>query len=166
FSGGSSSGSAVGVAAGLMPAALGTDTGGPTPSPAALCGVVRIKATYRFVSPFAGVSDPFPSDPFCPPPPTAVDSAIVLETPARYDENDRASASRPIPDYRAALSGNIKDLRIGVLRHLHEVDVPVPAVSRAALEEAYGVLRSLGAMLEDAAIRPAQDYYDVKITIA
>jgi aspartyl-tRNA(Asn)/glutamyl-tRNA(Gln) amidotransferase subunit A len=53
-----------------------------------------------------------------------------------------------------------------VLRHLHETDVPLPTASRAALEEAYGVLRSLGAVLEDAAIRPALDYYDVKIAIA
>ena len=53
-----------------------------------------------------------------------------------------------------------------MLRHLHETDVPVPPVAGAALEQAYDVLRSLGAVLEDAAIRPARDYYDVKITIA
>ena len=166
FSGGSSSGSAVGVAAGLMPAALGTDTGGSIRTPAALCGVVGLKPTYGLVSRYGVMPNSFTYDHVGPLTWTVEDCAIVLQTLAGYDENDPASASRPIPDYRAALSGNIKDLRIGVLRHLHEVDVPVPAVSRAALEEAYGVLRSLGAMLEDAAIRPAQDYYDVKITIA
>jgi aspartyl-tRNA(Asn)/glutamyl-tRNA(Gln) amidotransferase subunit A len=97
---------------------------------------------------------------------TVEDCAIVLQALAGYDANDPASATRPIPDYRAALTGDIRGLRIGVLRHLHEVDVPLSAVCKAALEDAYGVLRSLGAVLEDASIRPAQDYYDVKITIA
>src|SRR5258708_23088850 len=92
---------------------------------------------------------------------TVEDCAIILQALAGYDENDPASASRRIPDYRAALSGDIKGLRIGVLLHLHEVDVPIPAVSRAALEKAYGVLRPLGALLEAPPCPPAHDYYDV-----
>ena len=71
-----------------------------------------------------------------------------------------------MPDYRAALTGDIRGLRIGIVRHLHEDDCPVSAEVAAALEAALGVLRSLGAELGEARLRPAQDYYDVKVTIA
>ena len=71
-----------------------------------------------------------------------------------------------MPDYRSALTGDIRGLRIGVVRHLHEDDCPVSAEVAAALEAAFGVLRSLGAELGEARLRPAQDYYDVKVTIA
>jgi aspartyl-tRNA(Asn)/glutamyl-tRNA(Gln) amidotransferase subunit A len=166
FSGGSSSGSAAGVAAGLMPAALGTDTGGSIRIPAALCGTVGLKPTYGLVSRHGVMPNSFTYDHAGPLTWTVEDCAIVLQALAGHDERDPASAMRPVPDYSAALTGDIKGLRIGVLRHLHETDVPLPPVCRAALEDAYGVLRSLGAVLEDAAIRPAQDYTDVKIIIA
>jgi aspartyl-tRNA(Asn)/glutamyl-tRNA(Gln) amidotransferase subunit A len=166
FSGGSSSGSAAAVAAGLMPAALGTDTGGSIRIPAALCGIVGLKPTYGRVSRTGVMPNSFTFDHAGPLTWTVEDCAIVLQALAGHDENDPASAARPVPDYRAALTGDIRGLRIGVLRHLHETDVPLPGVSKAALEQAYSVLASLGAVLEDAAIRPAQDYHDVKITIA
>jgi aspartyl-tRNA(Asn)/glutamyl-tRNA(Gln) amidotransferase subunit A len=166
FTGGSSSGSAAGVAAGLMPAALGTDTGGSVRIPAALCGTVGLKPTYGLVSRYGIMPNSFTYDHAGPLTWTVEDCAIVLQALAGHDGKDPASASRSVPDYRSALTGDIKGLRIGVLRHLHETDVPVPPVCRRALDEACGVLQSLGAVLEDAAIRPAQDYYDVKITIA
>jgi aspartyl-tRNA(Asn)/glutamyl-tRNA(Gln) amidotransferase subunit A len=166
FTGGSSSGSAAGVAGGLMPAALGTDTGGSVRIPAALCGTVGLKPTYGLVSRYGIMPNSFTYDHAGPLTWTVEDCAIVLQALAGHDGKDRASASRPVPDYRAALRGDIRGLRFGVLRHLHETDVPVPPVCRAALDQAYGVLQSLGAVLEDAAIRPAQHYYDVKITIA
>src|SRR5205823_13082648 len=62
--------------------------------------------------------------------------------------------------------GAIEGLRIGVVRHLHEDDCAVTPEVGAALEEALGVLRSLGATLGEARLRSAQDYYDVKVTIA
>ncbi len=73
---------------------------------------------------------------------------------------------RPIPDYRAALTGDIRGLRVGIVRHLYEDDTTVAPEVRGALDEAYTVFRSLGAVLEDVPIRPAADYYAVKITIA
>jgi aspartyl-tRNA(Asn)/glutamyl-tRNA(Gln) amidotransferase subunit A len=90
----------------------------------------------------------------------------VLQAIAGHDPHDPASASRPVPDYRAALTGAIKGLRIGVVRHLHEDDCMVTPEVGAALEEALAVLRSLGATLGEARLRSAQDYYDVKVTIA
>jgi aspartyl-tRNA(Asn)/glutamyl-tRNA(Gln) amidotransferase subunit A len=166
FTGGSSSGSAAGVAAGLMPAALGSDTGGSIRIPAALCGTVGLKPTYGLVSRHGVMPNSFTYDHAGPLTWTVEDCAIVLQALAGHDAMDPASATRPVPDYRAALTGDIRGLRVGVLRHLHETDVPLPPVAAAALEQAYGVLTSLGAVLEDAAIRPAQDYYDVKITTA
>jgi len=71
-----------------------------------------------------------------------------------------------VPDYRAALTGDIKGLRIGVVRHLHEDDCAVTQEVSAALEQALAVLRSLGATLGEVRLRPAQDYYDVKVTTA
>ena len=88
----------------------------------------------------------------------------MLQAIAGHDPKDPASADRPVPDYRAALTGSIKGLRIGVLRHLFEEDAPIPPVAKAALEAAFDVLRGLGATLEDTRIRPAQVYHDVKIT--
>jgi aspartyl-tRNA(Asn)/glutamyl-tRNA(Gln) amidotransferase subunit A len=90
----------------------------------------------------------------------------MLQAIAGHDPKDPASADRPIPDYRAALTGDIRGLRIGIIRHLYEDDITVTPGVRAALEEAYAVFRSLGAILEDVRIRPAADYYAVKITIA
>ena len=84
----------------------------------------------------------------------------MLQAIAGHDPKDPASADRPVPDYRAALTGGIKGLRIGVLRHLFERDAPVPPVVKAAFD----VLRGLGAVLEDTNIWPAQVYHDVKIT--
>jgi aspartyl-tRNA(Asn)/glutamyl-tRNA(Gln) amidotransferase subunit A len=91
------------------------------------------------------------------------DCAILLGVIAGHDPRDPASSAAEIPDYRSALSGNMKGLRIGVLRHLYEIDVDSPAVAKAAMEIALDVFRSLGATVEDARIRPAMDYYDVKI---
>jgi aspartyl-tRNA(Asn)/glutamyl-tRNA(Gln) amidotransferase subunit A len=88
----------------------------------------------------------------------------MLQTIAGHDPKDPASVEQPIPDYRAALTGSIKGLRIGVLRHLFEDDAPIAQAAKTALEAAFDVLRGLGATLEDTRIRPAQVYHDVKIT--
>ena len=90
----------------------------------------------------------------------------MLQAIAGHDPVDPASAARPIPDYRAALTGDIRGLRIGIVRHLYEDDVVVAPEVRAAFDGACAVFRSLGASLEDVRIRPAADYYAVKITIA
>jgi len=154
------------VAAGLIPAALGSDTGGSIRGPAALCGIVGLKPTYGLVSRSGVYANSFSFDHAGPMTWTVEDCAIVLQAIAGHDPNDPASAARPLPDYRAALTGDIKGLRIGVVRHLHEDDCPVTPEVSAALEEAFAVLRSLGATLGEVRLRPAQDYYDVKVTIA
>ena len=166
FTGGSSSGSGAAVAAGFVPAALGSDTGGSIRGPAALCGIVGLKPTYGLVSRYGIYANSFSFDHAGPMTRTVEDCAIVLQAIAGHDPDDPASAMRPVPDYRAALTGDIKGLRIGVVRHLHEYDCAVTQEVSAALEEAFAVLRSLGATLDEVRLRPAQDYYDVKVTIA
>jgi aspartyl-tRNA(Asn)/glutamyl-tRNA(Gln) amidotransferase subunit A len=166
FTGGSSSGSAAAVAAGFVPAALGSDTGGSIRGPAALCGIVGLKPTYGLVSRSGVYANSYSFDHAGPMTWTVEDCAIVLQSIAGHDPNDPASATRPLPDYRAALTGDIKGLRIGVVRHLHEDDCRVTAEVWTALEETFAVFRSLGATLDESRLRPAQDYYDVKVTIA
>ena len=166
FTGGSSSGSGAAVAAGLVPAALGSDTGGSIRGPAALCGIVGLKPTYGLVSRYGVYANSFSFDHAGPMTWTVEDCAIVLQAIAGHDPKDPASGAHPVPDYRAGLTGDIGGLRIGVVRHLHEDDCPVSAETAAALEEAFAVLRSLGAVLGEVRLRPAQDYYDVKVTIA
>jgi aspartyl-tRNA(Asn)/glutamyl-tRNA(Gln) amidotransferase subunit A len=166
FTGGSSSGSGAAVAAGLVPGALGSDTGGSIRGPAALCGIVGLKPTYGLVSRHGVYTNSFSFDHAGPMTWTVEDCAIMLQAIAGYDAKDPASAVRPVPDYRAALTGDIKGLRIGVVRHLHEDDCAVTPEVSAALEQAFSVLRSLGATLGEVRLRPALDYYDVKVTIA
>jgi aspartyl-tRNA(Asn)/glutamyl-tRNA(Gln) amidotransferase subunit A len=162
--GGSSSGSGAGVAAGLMAGSLGSDTGGSIRNPAALCGLVGLKPTYGLVSRSGVYSNSFSYDHAGPMAWTVEDCAIMLQAIAGHDSKDPASATRRVPDYRADLNAGVKGLRIGVLRHLYEDDIPTPASVKAALESAYDVLRGLGAVIEDARIRPASDYHAVKIT--
>jgi aspartyl-tRNA(Asn)/glutamyl-tRNA(Gln) amidotransferase subunit A len=164
FTGGSSSGSGAAVAAGLVAGALGSDTGGSIRNPAALCGLVGLKPTYGLVSRSGVFTNSFSYDHAGPMTWTVEDCAVMLQAIAGHDERDPASAGRAVPDYRADLSAGVKGLRIGVLRHLYEDDIPVPAALKAALEQAYEVLRGLGATVEDARIRPASDYHAVKIT--
>jgi aspartyl-tRNA(Asn)/glutamyl-tRNA(Gln) amidotransferase subunit A len=166
FTGGSSSGSGAAVAAGFVPAALGSDTGGSIRGPAALCGIVGLKPTYGLVSRYGVHANSFSFDHAGPMTWTVEDCAIVLQAIAGHDPNDPASATQPVLDYRTGLTGDIKGLRIGVVRHLHEDDCAVTQEVSAALEEALAVLRSLGATLGEVRLRPAQDYYDVKVTIA
>lgn len=164
--GGSSSGSGAAVAAGLALGAMGSDTGGSIRNPAALCGITGLKPTYGLLSRRGVWTNSYSYDHAGPMAWTAEDCALMLQALAGHDPRDAASARRPVPDYAAALTGDIRGLRIGVLRAMYEDDVPVPAVARAALEAAQGVLRGLGAVLEEVRIRPAADYHAVKVLTA
>jgi aspartyl-tRNA(Asn)/glutamyl-tRNA(Gln) amidotransferase subunit A len=166
FTGGSSSGSGAGVAAGLMPFALGTDTGGSIRNPAALCGLVGLKPTYGLVSRRGVMPNSFSYDTAGPMTWTVADCALVLQAIAGHDAQDPGSADRAVPDYSAALTGDIRGLRIGVLRHAWEEDAKVAPATAAALEAAMEVLRGLGAVLEEARIRPMGAYFDVKVIVA
>ncbi len=154
------------VAAALAPAALGSDTGGSIRLPSALCGVVGLKPTYGLVSRQGVYPNSFTFDHAGPMTWTVADCAAVLSVIAGHDPEDPASADRPIPDYGAALGGDLRGVRIGTVRHFHETDIETDPEVVAAFEAALAVLRSLGAVIEDVQLRPAKHYSDVKVAIA
>jgi len=97
---------------------------------------------------------------------TVEDCAILLQIIAGYDTHDAGSIPHEIPDYRAALTGDIKGLRIGVLRHYWEKDMPAHPDLGRAMDAAIAVFTTLGARVEDCETRPMQDSFDTKVIIA
>lgn len=166
FTGGSSSGSAASVAAGFMPMAMGSDTGGSIRGPAALCGLVGLKPTYGLVSRAGIIANSFSYDHAGPLTWTVEDAAIALQVVAGYDTRDPASARVSIPDYRTSISGDIKGLRIGVARHFHENNPNVSTELVSAFDTALDVLQNLGAIIEDVTLRTPHDYQHIKVVTA
>ena len=166
FTGGSSSGSAAAVAAGFLPLTMGSDTGGSVRIPAAMCGTVGLKPTYGLVSRRGVFPNSFTFDHCGPLTWTAEDCAIVLGAIAGYDNRDPSSVRQPITDYRSPLTGDIRGMRIGVVRHLWEEDLKTDPQACAAMESALGVLRDLGARVETVRMRHCQEYTDIKVVIA
>jgi len=165
FTGGSSSGSGAALAAGLVPGSLGSDTGSSIRNPASLCGVVGLKPTTGLVSRAGVVPNSFTLDHCGPMARTVEDCAILLQAIAGHDPADPGSARARISDYRAALTGDVRGMRIGVLRHYWEEDVAVHPDHARAMESAIDVFRHLGAQVEDCRGRPVQDYFETKILI-
>ncbi|HMQ29723.1 MAG TPA: Asp-tRNA(Asn)/Glu-tRNA(Gln) amidotransferase subunit GatA [Chloroflexaceae bacterium] len=141
--GGSSGGSAAVVAAGMAPASLGTDTGGSIRQPAALCGVSGLKPTYGRVSRYGLVAYGSSLDQIGPLAWTAADLALILRAIAGHDPRDGTSADVPVPDYTAALTGELRGLRVGVPRE-YFVEGMEPGVE-AATREAIRALADQGA---------------------
>jgi aspartyl-tRNA(Asn)/glutamyl-tRNA(Gln) amidotransferase subunit A len=112
--GGSSGGSAAAVAARAVMAATGTDTGGSIRQPAAFCGIVGLKPTYGRCSRWGIVAFASSLDQAGPMTRTVRDAALMLGAMAGHDPKDSTSADRPVPDYGAALTGDIKGLKIGI----------------------------------------------------
>jgi aspartyl-tRNA(Asn)/glutamyl-tRNA(Gln) amidotransferase subunit A len=166
FTGGSSSGSAAAVAAGLLPAALGSDTGGSIRGPASFCGITGLMPTYGLVSRTGVIPNSFTFDHCGPMARSAVDCALLLQAIAGHDPADAGSMRHDIPDYSAGIEAGVRGLRIGVLRHYWEEDIPAHPDHGEALEEAVAVFRALGAAVENCRSRPVQDGYDIKVIIA
>jgi len=112
--GGSSGGSAAAVSARCALAATGTDTGGSIRQPAAFCGLVGLKPTYGRCSRWGIVAFASSLDQAGPMTRTVRDAAIMLQHMAGHDPKDSTSSPRPLPDFAAALTGDVKGLRIGV----------------------------------------------------
>jgi aspartyl-tRNA(Asn)/glutamyl-tRNA(Gln) amidotransferase subunit A len=166
FTGGSSSGSGAAVAAGLVPMALGSDTGGSIRGPASHCGVVGLMPTFGLVSRAGVITNSYTFDHCGPLARTVEDCALTLQALVGHDPRDAGSLARPIPRYPDALGPDLRGLRIGVLRPHWEEDVPASDDVRKAMEAALDVLRRLGATLEECRVRPLASYFDVKIIIA
>src|SRR5215813_7640522 len=122
--GGSSSGSGAGLASGMFPLALGSDTGGSIRNPASVCGIVGLKPTYGLVSRRGVFPLSFTLDHIGPMTRTVTDNAVMLQAIAGHDPLDPGSAATRNGHYVAGIERPVRDLRIGFIRHFHEVDVP------------------------------------------
>ena len=148
--GGSSGASAAAVAAGEVPFSLGSDTGGSIRQPAAYCGVVGMKPTYGRVSRFGLVAFASSLDQIGPITRNVKDNALLLEAIAGVDEMDSTSADVPVPNYAAALDGNIKGLKIAVPKEF--LGEGVGEAARQSVLDALEVLKGLGATVEEVSL--------------
>jgi aspartyl-tRNA(Asn)/glutamyl-tRNA(Gln) amidotransferase subunit A len=163
---GSSSGSAAAVAAGLAPATMGSDTGGSIRGPAAACGIAGLKPTYGRVSRRGVIPNCFSHDHAGPLAWTSEDVALLMQIVAGHDPFDPGSADVPVPDYRAALTGDVEGLVIGVPWRWLEDEMPLSAPARAAFETALDVYKTLGAEIREVSLPPLQAFDDAKKVIA
>ncbi len=147
ITGGSSSGSGAAVAAGLAPGSLGSDTGGSIRIPASLCGITGLKPTYGRVSRAGVLPLAWSMDHVGPMTRSARDCALMLSVIAGYDPADPTTSVLPVPDYGAALTGDVKGLRVGLLR-AHFTDPAAPDV-RAAVEATAKQLEQAGAVVDE-----------------
>ena len=165
FTGGSSSGSGAAIAAGFIPLALGTDTGGSVRNPASLCGIVGMKATYGRVSRRGVVPLAFSLDHVGPMTRTVSDNAALLQVISGYDPRDPASAQVSVPDYLSAVehgtTQGIKGMRIGVIRHFFEKDMVADPKVVNAINASLRVLADLGAVITDVETRSLQTFSNV-----
>ncbi|HEY1257925.1 MAG TPA: amidase [Stellaceae bacterium] len=162
--GGSSSGAGAAVAAGFVPGAIGTDTGGSIRGPAAVCGIAGLKPTYGRVSRRGVFPNTFTMDHCGPLTRSAEDIALVLQVIAGFDPDDPGSEDIPVPDYGAALTGAVEGLRLGLVERWHE-EASHPDVA-PAIAAAVEVLRGLGAVVEPVGLSSLRDYTDCKTTIS
>ena len=141
--GGSSGGSAAAVAAGIVPAASGTDTGGSIRQPASLCGISGLKPTYGRVSRWGMIAFASSLDQAGPMARTAEDCALLLNEMCSHDEKDTTSLDEVIPDFTENLNSSIKGLKIGLVKEfdLSKLDNDVVQV----FEESKKHYESLGA---------------------
>jgi len=161
FTGGSSSGSGAALAAGLALFTLGSDTGGSIRTPASLCGLVGMKPTFGLVSRHGVLPNCYSLDHCGPLARMVEDCALLLQAMSVHDPRDRSSAAGARPELRGALRHDLKGVRIGVVRHFWEEDLPAGAELASATDEAIRVLEQLGARLETVRLRPVRDYCDV-----
>ena len=153
--GGSSGGSAAAVAAGMVPWALGSDTGGSIRQPASLCGVVGLKPTYGLVSRFGLVAFASSLDQIGPITKDVQDAAMLLNVIAGHDERDTTSAEIEKKDYVKALKNDVKGLRIGVPKEYFGEGINEEV--KEALQKAIEKYKEMGATVEECSIDVA-DY--------
>ena len=153
--GGSSGGCAAAVAADECIVSIGSDTGGSIRQPASLCGCVGVKPTYGRVSRYGLVAFASSLDQIGPFSRTVKDAAITLSAISGHDPRDSTSVPQPVPDYAAALTGDIKGLRVGLPKE-YFIDGLAPEVD-AAVKSAVAKLEELGAVVKEISL-PHTEY--------
>ena len=146
YTGGSSAGSAAALAAGMAPAATGSDTGGSIRVPSSFCGIVGLKPTYGRVSRYGLIPLSWSMDHVGPMARTVADCALLLTVMAGHDPLDPTSAHAPVPDFSDGLDAGLRGIVLGVpAQHFYDgLDPEVDAAVRAALRH----LEGEGARLE------------------
>lgn len=165
FCGGSSSGSGAATAVGLVPAAIGTDTGGSIRNPAAMCGIVGMKPTYGVVSRRGVLPLSFSLDHVGPLTRTVRDNALMLDAIAGYDPLDPGSSNYATGGYTARIGSGVKGLRIGVIRHFYTRDMEAEAEMTAGIEAAIKALADMGAQVTEIKTAPLNAYAACNRTI-
>jgi len=148
FAGGSSSGSGVAVAAGMVGLAMGSDTAGSIRLPATFCGIVGLKPTYGVISRRGVVPLSFTLDHAGPLTRSVEDCALAMQVLAGHDPGDPGSAHEAVPDYIASLRKGVAGLTIGRARAYDE-EAGVNAEVMAALDAAAAQWQALGARIID-----------------
>ena len=164
--GSTSSGPGAAVAAGLLPAAIGSDTGGSIRMPAANCGIVGLKPTYGLVSRRGVLPNTFTFDTCGPMTRTVEDAAIVLGAIAGYDDADISSVERAPADYLRDLALGVRGVRIGWVRHWYDGDERCHPDVPPVVEQALKVLADAGAIVEEIKLSDLLVYQDCKTTIS
>ena len=145
--GGSSGGSAAAVAARMVPAATGTDTGGSIRQPAALCGITGLKPTYGRVSRFGMIAFASSLDQGGPLTQTAQDAALLLNVMAVYDQKDSTSINKNTPDYTITLNNSLEGLKIGLPKNYFRQGLNSGVT--ASVEAVKTIFEKLGATVVD-----------------
>ena len=158
--GGSSSGSGTATAAFLCATSIGEDTGGSIRRPAAWSGVVGLKPTWGRVSRYGVMPGAWSMDAIGPISRTVEDAAITLGAIAGHDPKDPYTWNTPVPDYRSALDGNIKGMRVGIIIEQINSELVEPEV-RAAVVRAASVLGELGASVEEVSLPLTKHMTDI-----
>ncbi len=153
--GGSSGGSAAAVAAGLCPAALGSDTGGSIRQPASFCGIVGLKPTYGRVSRFGLVAFASSLDQIGPMGLTVEDTAIILQAIAGHDPMDSTSVDIPVPDYSESLNEGARGMVVGLPKEYYVKGMDEEV--RAIVLNAADALEKAGAKIEEVSL-PYTEY--------
>ena len=148
--GGSSGGSAAAVAAGIVPAATGTDTGGSIRQPAAHCGITGLKPTYGRISRWGMIAFASSLDQAGPLARTAEDCAILLNTMSGHDPKDTTSLNVEVPDFLSKLNEPIKGLKIGIIKEFNLSDLDKEVQER--FEESKKAYEKLGAEFVDVSL--------------
>ena len=147
FPGGSSAGSGTALAAHMIPLATGSDTGGSIRNPASFCGIVGLKPTYGRISRAGIIPLSWSLDHAGPMARTVADTALMLQTMAGPDRRDPSAALHAVPDYHAALRGDLQGIRLGVPRsyYFEHADPDVVAAVRTAI----ATMQQLGASVRE-----------------
>ena len=148
----SSTGSGAATAGFLCATSLGEDTGGSIRGPAANCGLVGIRPTWGRVSRYGVDGACWSVDTIGPISRTVTDCAATIGAIAGYDPNDPYTGRVPVPDYQAALTGNIRGLKVGVVKELMDPALGLDSQTREAVEAAIQVLAELGAEVREVSL--------------